>query len=114
MTSLKAYHRQADLQDISCSPRVFLSRCRHSSIDTLLKDLRACSRRLRIALEAHANESQVLERLYYKGKNQHRGALFWRRVAEVRRYSGRLSGIHADNVVEMLRRSFFGEGAYDK
>jgi len=61
----------------------------------------------------HTNESQVLERLYYKGRNQHRGALFWRRVVEVRRYSGRLEGIRIDNVVEILRHSFFGEGAYE-
>jgi hypothetical protein len=62
----------------------------------------------------HANEAQVLERLYYKGKNQHRGALFWRRVGETRRYSARLGGIHIDDVVEILRYSFFGEGAYDE
>jgi hypothetical protein len=58
-----------------------------------------------------SEELQILERLYYKGKNQHRAALFWKRVSEVRRYARRLDGVGLPDVVERLHRSFFGDDA---
>jgi len=105
--------RHSGFQHASCIPRTSLSQAKHSIVDTQIKELRSSSRRLQLALGAHSDESQVLERLYYKGKNQHRGALFWRRVVEVRRYSSRLSGMHIDNVINILRYSFFGIDAHN-
>jgi hypothetical protein len=83
-------------------------------IDGALKDLKAASRRLRSACAALQDESRVLERLYYKGKNQHRSALFWRHVSEVRRYYRRLEELRLTRVVEDLRGSFFGDLAVHK
>ena len=51
----------------------------------------------------------MLERLYYKGKNQPRPALFWQRVAEMRKFVERVDEMHMDDVVESLRLSFWGE-----
>ncbi|KAI0721697.1 hypothetical protein C8T65DRAFT_565758 [Cerioporus squamosus] len=79
------------------------------AIDSVLKQLKACSRRLQAALASHRTELQVLERLYYKGKNQHRTALFWQRVAEMRKLGERVDEMHTDDVVESLRLSFWGE-----
>ncbi|RPD79992.1 hypothetical protein L226DRAFT_187761 [Lentinus tigrinus ALCF2SS1-7] len=93
----------------SYSPRVSLSPDKSPVIDSVLKQLKACSRRLQAALSSHRTELQVLERLYYKGKNQHRTALFWRRVAEMRKFGERVDEMHIDDVVESLRLSFWGE-----
>jgi hypothetical protein len=82
---------------------------RHASIDAALKALKASSRRLQTAFALLNDELRILERLYYKGKNQHRSALFWKRVLEVRRYSRRLSEISLLEVVESFRLAFFGE-----
>ena len=93
------------------SPRSSLIPSQCSAVDALLKQLKACSRRLQAALASHRTELQVLERLYYKGKNQHRTALFWQRVAEMRKFGGRLDEMQMDDVVESLRLSFWGEAS---
>jgi hypothetical protein len=59
-------------------------------------------------MSAQENELKILERLYYKGKNQHRAALFWKRVAEIRRCGQRLDKVGVLDIVERLRCSFFG------
>ncbi|KAM5535224.1 hypothetical protein V8D89_011160 [Ganoderma adspersum] len=93
----------------SCLQRSSLYHEYHSVIDVILKQLKACSRRLQVALDSHRTELQLLERLYYKGKNQHRTALFWRRVAGLRKFGERVDEMHMDEVVENLRLSFWGE-----
>ncbi|KAI0374813.1 hypothetical protein BV20DRAFT_960994 [Pilatotrama ljubarskyi] len=92
-----------------CSPRVSVDSAVSPTIDAVLKQLKTCSRRLQAALACHRTELQVLERLYYKGKNQHRTALFWQRVAEMRKFGGRVDEMHMDDVVESLRLAFWGE-----
>ncbi|KAF8077988.1 hypothetical protein FPV67DRAFT_1662762 [Lyophyllum atratum] len=92
---------------ITSIPRSHLDSSQHGSVDVVLKDLKNCSRRLHVALGAFRDEYQVLERLYYKGKNQHRVALFWRRIVEIRRFCRRLDGLHIDQTVDTLRGSFF-------
>jgi len=62
---------------------------------------------------ALVEEWQILERLYYKGKNQHRSALFWRHVGEVRRILKRMVGsgkFRASNTLECVRGSFLDSG----
>lgn len=81
----------------------------HGKIDSVLKDLRACSRRLAGAASAVNDELRILHRLYYKGKNQHRSALFWRRVAEVRRFAQCISQVQLSNFVDRLRYAFYGD-----
>ncbi|KAI0362012.1 hypothetical protein OH77DRAFT_1441157 [Trametes cingulata] len=94
---------------LACSPRASIDTGLSPTIDAALKQLKACSRRLQAALACHRTELQVLERLYYKGKNQHRTALFWQRVAEMRKLGGRVDEMHMDDVVESLRLAFWGE-----
>jgi len=96
---------------VFCSPRALLDQTSYAFVDSALKDLKNYSRRLKIVLAAHGDELQILERLYYKGKNQHRSGLFWHRAAEIRRYGGRLDGMHISDVVDVLRFSFFGEAS---
>lgn len=101
--------RYAKSPCLSPSPRNLLDESRHVSIDALLKELKICSRRTHVALNAFKDECQILERLYYKGKNQHRAALFWRSVIEIRRYCGRLDGMRIGDLIDALRSSFFGD-----
>lgn len=79
----------------------------HPAIDAILKQLRASSRRLRVTWVSQEDELRILERLYYKGKNQHRSALFWRRLVEVRRYGARVHETDLPSLVDKLRGSFF-------
>ncbi|KAI0709115.1 hypothetical protein C8Q76DRAFT_742283 [Earliella scabrosa] len=94
---------------LNYTPRAALQADKCPAVDALLKQLKTCTRRLQNALASHRTELQVLERLYYKGKNQHRTALFWQRVAEMRRLGERVDEMHMDDVVESLRLSFWGE-----
>ncbi|OBZ75238.1 hypothetical protein A0H81_04390 [Grifola frondosa] len=103
--------RHVSQPSISCSSRSSLDSSNYPSIDAVLKQLKTCSRRLQTALACHRNELQVLERLYYKGKNQHRTALFWQRVAEIRRYGDRVECMAMQEVVESLRLSFWGDAS---
>lgn len=96
------------------SPRASLSSASHSIVDVILKDLKICTRRIQAALSSHRAELQVLEKLYYKGNNQHRTALFWRRVSDIRRCGRRVDEIQLQEVVERLRQSFWGEAAQQK
>ncbi|KAI0646981.1 hypothetical protein C8Q79DRAFT_1009134 [Trametes meyenii] len=92
-----------------CSQRTELDPTATPTVDAALKQLKTCSRRLQAALTCHRTELQVLERLYYKGKNQHRAALFWQRVVEMRRLDGRVDEMHMDEAVESLRLAFWGD-----
>ncbi|PFH54392.1 hypothetical protein AMATHDRAFT_657 [Amanita thiersii Skay4041] len=83
----------------------------HSAIDSILKGLKLCSRRIQQALSSHSDELLLLHRIYYKSKNQHRVSLFWRRLGEVRRYSVNLEKSNIVSIIEPLRASFFGPDA---
>lgn len=85
-----------------------------SYVDSGLKDLKLCSRHTQTVLTAYDDEIQILERLYYKGKNQHRSALFWKRITEIRRYGNRLKDMNVGNIISALHHSFFGEEAQKK
>ncbi|KAF9227966.1 hypothetical protein BS17DRAFT_774548 [Gyrodon lividus] len=93
---------------ITFFPRSSLSSSHHKEIDTLLKDLKNCSRRLRAAMNSFIDEVRILEKLYYKNKNQHRMALYFRRVPEIRRYGQRLIELDLPGSVDLLRASFVG------
>ncbi|KAG1865252.1 hypothetical protein C8R48DRAFT_706571 [Suillus tomentosus] len=99
----------------SCAPtatsfleRASLENSSHSTVDGILKDLKACSRRLQAALASYQDEMKVLERLYYRSKNQHRAALFFKRISEIRRYGWRLLEVNMVEDVHLLRASFYG------
>ncbi|EGN93226.1 hypothetical protein SERLA73DRAFT_16640, partial [Serpula lacrymans var. lacrymans S7.3] len=83
-------------------------------VDASLKDLKTCSRRLQTVSAIVGDELKILERLYYKGKNQHRSALFWKRVVEIRRYGRRLSEASLWETLELFRCSFFGANSFQK
>ncbi|KAH9934759.1 uncharacterized protein B0H18DRAFT_486926 [Fomitopsis serialis] len=92
-------------------PKASLGSTAQSDINGVLKQLKTCTRRLQTALASHALELQVLERLYYKGKNQHRTELFWRSVVEIRRYGTRVEEMQLYGLVETMRVAFWGEAA---
>ncbi|KAI0093615.1 hypothetical protein BDY19DRAFT_882013 [Irpex rosettiformis] len=91
------------------SPRDSLPPSDHATVDTVLKELKQSTRRLQDALELHHVELQVLEKLYYKGNNQHRTALFWRRVLDIRRFARRLEGADLYGLMDGVRVSFWGD-----
>lgn len=94
----------------SSRPRNSLAIHHHSTIDSCLKTLRTTVRNVSAFEEALAEEAQILERLYYKSKNQHRSALFWRHVCEIRRICGRIMTLDKKGKVgrclDTLRSSF--------
>ena len=95
-------------------PRDLVPHALHTTINAILKDLKICSRQIHHALDSHADEAQLLNRIYYKNKNQHRGALFWRRLVEMRRYSERLDKAIILSTLDGIRTSFFGPEAKQK
>ncbi|KAF8520232.1 hypothetical protein BU17DRAFT_47200, partial [Hysterangium stoloniferum] len=88
-------------------PRGSLDVSLHTTVDESLKDLKIVHQRLEENITALSSELRLLERIYYKGKNQHRAALFWRKVIEVRRICTRISCLGAIGVVEELRYTFY-------
>lgn len=95
-------------------PKASLDSTALPGINSVLKQLKSCTRRLQAALASHALELRVLERLYYKGKNQHRTALFWRNVSEIRRYGERVEIMDLYGLVERMRIAFWGETGLQK
>ncbi|KAK7014901.1 DUF4477 domain-containing protein [Favolaschia claudopus] len=94
---------------LSRSLKTSLNATIHSQIDTCLKQLKSCSRSLQPVLSMFSDELQILHRIYYKGNNQHRPALFWRRVTEMRKYGDRVEELSLATLVNSLRYSFFAE-----
>ncbi|KAG7092421.1 hypothetical protein E1B28_008777 [Marasmius oreades] len=89
--------------------RASLPQVYHSGVDSILKDLKTCSKRLRTTLSSYETELKILERIYYKSKNQHRSALFWRRLVETRRFGRRIEQIGLGPFLDALRTSFCRE-----
>ena len=94
--------------------RAFIHPSSHGTIDSQLKTLKLCARRLQSALSIQAAELQVLQRLYYKNNNQHRGALFWRSVVEIRRLLERMQKLDLLAVVNALRTMFYDRSLVQK
>jgi hypothetical protein len=74
----------------STSPRAHRWTRIHSTVDGVLKELKSASRELQKIFASFRLELELLDRLFYKNKNQHRGALFWRKVTEMRRFGHKL------------------------
>ena len=106
--------RTLTLPPPNISPRNSLPSDDHTVVDAVLKELKQCTRRLQTACEMLHIELQVLEKLYYKGNNQHRTALFWRRVSDIRRFGRRLESADVYGLVEGVRLSFWGSEAKRK
>ncbi|KAF9532939.1 hypothetical protein CPB83DRAFT_880547 [Crepidotus variabilis] len=83
----------------------------HALVDGQLKTLKLAARRLQLALSTQETELQILKRLIYRNKNQHRGAFFWRSVLEMRRYAGRVAKLKLSDAVISLRSSFFSSSS---
>src|SRR6266436_1779555 len=98
--------RRPSSPPLSSSPRASIDPSSYPSIDSVLKELKSCSRRLQTTFSAYHDELQILERLFYKGKNQHRSALFWKRAAEMKRYGERLDALGFPDIFALLRSSF--------
>lgn len=86
----------------------------YGHVDLTLKRLKLVSRRLSSTLTMWGEESRVLDRLYYKGKNQHRTSLFWRHVEEMRRFCLRIDSLDLLGILNRLRHSFYDSTSYDK
>ncbi|KAH8106699.1 hypothetical protein BXZ70DRAFT_914718 [Cristinia sonorae] len=91
----------------SSCPRSNLAQEHCTVVDKVLKDLKSCTRRLHAALLSQHTELRILDQLYYKGNNQHRTALFWNRIEEVRRFGKRVEKLEVYDTVESLRVSFW-------
>lgn len=90
-------------------PRTSVEASHYAAIDSELKSLKLLSRRIQSATIAHLTELKILRRLFYKNKNQHRGALFWRNISEVRRYAEKLQRLDVLNATNAFRNKFYGE-----
>ncbi|KAF9238089.1 hypothetical protein BU15DRAFT_15488, partial [Melanogaster broomeanus] len=64
--------------------------------------------RLKAAVSSFTDELRILERLYYKSKNQHRMALFFKCVPEIRRYGKRTRRIRPPGTCRSFHASFIG------
>lgn len=79
----------------------------HATVDFELKCLKLLIRRLESALTTQGTELKILQRLYYKNKNQHHGSLFWRNVVEIRRYAKSLESSNLSKALNTLRCTFY-------
>ena len=93
---------------VGFTPRLSLDSTVHSTVDNVLKELKTASRELQKIFVSFRLELELLDRLFYKNKNQHRGALFWRKVTEMRRFGHKLDNHKPDGLVEDARRWFWG------
>jgi len=76
----------------------------YSAVDSALKDLQRISRRTKEVQDSLLDDLCLLQRLHYKGQNQHRAAIFWKRTQEVRRVLHRVSGYDIVDLVESIAR----------
>lgn len=100
--------RIAHIPNAAALDRQSLNQSQHAGIDSILKDSKLHGRRFRTARETFTDELRILDRLYYKNKNQHRAALFWKRVVEMKRFAQRLRDTLQNDNLEDLKASFFG------
>ncbi|KLO06726.1 hypothetical protein SCHPADRAFT_837640 [Schizopora paradoxa] len=86
----------------------------YGRVDAALKDLRTCSRQIGPVLLSMEDELRILDRLYYKGKNQHRLAKFWKKVEEMRRFGKRIVEMQLSARMDDLRYAFYGDGSLER
>ncbi|KAF4608429.1 hypothetical protein EYR40_000774 [Pleurotus pulmonarius] len=103
--------RRYKVPNVTHSPRASLLLDLHPVINGALKELKSAHRRLQAACAEFGRELQILNKLYYKGYNQHRLALFWKRTAEIRKYGRRVDDADIVSIADVLRSSFFGPEA---
>lgn len=92
-------------------PRESIPYASITCIDGALKALRVASKRVNAVSSSHELELGILVRLHYKNKNQHRGALFWRRVEEVKRLALRLQELALPALLDQTRLAFHASDA---
>ena len=92
-------------------PRLSIHASQHPVVDSQLKSLKLITRRLQSVIKIHEAELLILQRLFYKNKNQHRSALFWRNMSEIRRYSQRIVSLKLLDNLQTLRLIFHGSAA---
>ncbi|KZS99284.1 hypothetical protein SISNIDRAFT_480845 [Sistotremastrum niveocremeum HHB9708] len=91
----------------SPTPRSSIDSQNHATVSDSLKSLKAASRQIGDLIALVECEALALQRLYYKGKNQHRISLFWRHVVELKRICKRLSTTNAKYLVDAFRQKFY-------
>jgi hypothetical protein len=79
------------------------------TINRLLKELKFGHKNVRSSQKQLFTEMHLLERVYYKGKNQHGLSLFWRSVASVRRMAARVYETNLPRLLEILGSMFHEE-----
>ncbi|EJD53033.1 hypothetical protein AURDEDRAFT_157598 [Auricularia subglabra TFB-10046 SS5] len=87
-------------------PRDALPSAAVPAIDAGLKALRSAAKRVRAVADSHNVELSILVRLHYKNNNQHRGALWWRRVEQLKRTASRLEELSLPGLLDDLRLAF--------
>jgi hypothetical protein len=92
-------------------PRQCLPASLYPLIDARLKEFKQCRKHAHENLSSFFEELQLLNRLCYKIKNQHRAADFWRSVIEMRRYARRVEDLEISAIIDLVYHSFFAEGA---
>ena len=93
---------------VNFTPRSSLDLEIHSTVDGVLKEFKSATRELQKVFASFRLELELLDRLFYKNKNQHRSTLFWRKVTEMRRFGHKLDHHKPDGLVEDARRWFWG------
>ncbi|EKM82719.1 hypothetical protein AGABI1DRAFT_125181 [Agaricus bisporus var. burnettii JB137-S8] len=97
----------------SLTSKIDIDPSTHVYVDLALKRLKAVSRRLSATLTSFQDESRLLERLFYKGKNQHKVSLFWRHIEEIRRLCSCLVVVDLMTVVIRVRHAFYNSTNYE-
>lgn len=90
-------------------PRTTIPKHLHVIVDSVLKDLKTVSKRITAFTSPFQEELRVLERLFYKNKNQHKSAVFWRKVPELRKYGKRVVDLNILNGVQSIRYRFYAD-----
>ncbi|KAG8759988.1 hypothetical protein FRC14_004430 [Serendipita sp. 396] len=102
-----AAKRRFHLPETRQKPRNELESTKIPAIDAFLKALRPYSRRVSNLVHSHANEVQVLQKIVYKSKNQHKNAVFWRGVVELRRFACRIEEASLFQLIDASRNAFY-------
>ncbi|KEP53298.1 hypothetical protein V565_032940 [Rhizoctonia solani 123E] len=79
------------------------------AVTQLLKQLKSAHKNGRASQKLLFTEMHLLERVYYKGKNQHGLSLFWKSAVSVRRVSARIHEANLPGLLEVLGGMFHEE-----
>ena len=99
--------RYARRPKLNPQDRAFVRAAQIRAVDAFLKELRSYSQQVSPLVSCLNDELRILERMYYKGVNQHRSAIFWRRVEETRKLGRRIAEIRLGDLIEDLRYAFY-------